>query len=63
MNVRDVMAPDNEPTDEELAAVMRDARDLAIARRQLSDAWIAERLAEAARYAREQRMANEGENR
>jgi hypothetical protein len=47
------MAPDTEPTDEELALVMREARDLAVERRALRDAWIAARLEEATRYARE----------
>jgi hypothetical protein len=50
---RDLMAPDTEPTDEELALVMREARDLAIERRALADAWIAARLEEAARFGRE----------
>jgi hypothetical protein len=50
---RDLMAPDTEPTDEELAIVMREARDLAVERRKLGDAWIAARLEEASRYARE----------
>ncbi len=52
---RDLMAPDTEPTDEELAAVMAAARDLAVQRRALSDAWIAARLEQAARTAREHR--------
>lgn len=51
------MAPDTEPTDEELAAVMLAARDLAIQRRALSDAWISARLEEAAETAREYREA------
>lgn len=54
---RDLMAPDTEPTDDELATVMAAARDLAIQRRALSDAWIAARLEEAARMAREHRTA------
>jgi hypothetical protein len=49
------MAPDTEPTDEELAAVMAAAHDLAVQRRALSDAWIAARLEEAARTARARR--------
>ena len=56
MKTRDLMAPDTEPTDEELALVMSEARDLAIQRRALSDAWIAARLEEAARFAREHRL-------
>lgn len=54
---RDLMAPDTEPTDEDLAVVMVAARDLAVQRRALSDAWIAARLEEAARMARDYRMA------
>ncbi len=56
---RDLMAPDTEPTDEELAAVMVAARDLAVQRRALSDAWIAARLEEAGRTARGYRTARE----
>jgi hypothetical protein len=52
MTTRDLMAPDTEPTDEELALVMREARDLAVARRALADAWIAARLREASEFAR-----------
>lgn len=54
---RDLMAPDTEPTDEELALVMREARDLAIQRRAKADAWIAARLEEAEQYARENTRA------
>ncbi len=50
---RDLMAPDTEPTDEELALVMREARDRAIERHALSDAWIKARLEEASRFAEE----------
>jgi hypothetical protein len=50
---RDLMAPENEPTDEELALVMREARELAVQRRAKADAWIAARLEEAARFGRE----------
>lgn len=53
MKPRDLMAPDTEPTDEELEIVMREARDAAVQRRGLRDAWIAARLEEAARYAQE----------
>jgi hypothetical protein len=53
MKSRDLMAPDTEPTDEELAVVMRGARDRAIQRRARGEAWIAARLEEAARFARE----------
>lgn len=48
---RDLMAPDTEPTDEELALVMREARDVAVQRRAKADAWIAARLKEATLYA------------
>ena len=58
---RDLMAPDTEPTDEELAIVMCAARDLAIQRRALSDAWIAARLAEVAKSARENRALRKRE--
>jgi len=44
------MAPDTEPTDEELALVMREARDVAIQRRAKADDWIAAKLREAAIY-------------
>jgi hypothetical protein len=53
MKPRDLMAPDTEPTDEELALVMREARDVAVRRRAKADAWIAARLEEATRFARE----------
>ena len=53
MTRRDLMAPDTEPTDEELALVMREARELAVARRAKADAWISARLKEASQFARE----------
>jgi 1,2-phenylacetyl-CoA epoxidase PaaB subunit len=46
------MAPDTEPTDEELALVMREARELAVQRRATCDAWVAARLREASIFAR-----------
>jgi hypothetical protein len=49
---RDLMAPDTEPTDEELALVMREARDLAVQRRATADAWVVARLKEASIFAR-----------
>ncbi|HKO48530.1 MAG TPA: hypothetical protein VJV79_12450 [Polyangiaceae bacterium] len=54
MNIkpRDLMAPDTEPTDEELALVMREARDLAVQRRATADAWVAARLKEASVFGR-----------
>lgn len=45
------MAPDSEPTDEELAVVMREARDLALYRKAASDAWMRTQLADAVREA------------
>ena len=45
---RDLMAPDTEPTDEELHAVMVAACEAAMERKKLSDAWTAARLTEAA---------------
>jgi len=58
---RDLMAPDTDPTDEELATDMIAARDLAVARGALSDAWIAARQEEAARHARENRVPRKPE--
>jgi hypothetical protein len=52
MESRDLMAPDTEPTDEELALVMREARDLAVQRRATADAWVAARLKEASLFGR-----------
>ena len=46
------LAADTEPTDEELGEVMREARDLAMARKQESDAWMRRKLAEAVADAR-----------
>jgi hypothetical protein len=60
-NVRDVMAPDTDPTDEELAAVMRTALDLVRERNAISDAWVASKLEEATRFAHEQRAAWDAE--
>ena len=45
---RDLMAPDTEPTDEELQRVMDAACAAAMERKKLADAWTAARLAEAA---------------
>lgn len=44
---RDLTTPDTEPTDEELALVMRAPRALAVQRRAIADAWVAARLKEA----------------
>ena len=52
---RDLMAPGTEPTDEELAAVMRAAREDAVRLEAVSDAWVADRLAEATAFARAHR--------
>jgi hypothetical protein len=51
MKFRDLMAPDTEPTDEELAQVMREARDLAVQRRIIAEAHLAARLDEEVRLA------------
>jgi hypothetical protein len=48
---RDLMAPDSEPTDEELSVVMREALDLALTRKAVSDEWMRRQLAEAVREA------------
>jgi hypothetical protein len=40
------MAPETEPTDEELQMVMREALDLALERQRVSDDWIRRKLAE-----------------
>lgn len=50
---RQIMAPDNEPTDEELAEVMCAARDVAMERKAASDEWMRRELAEAVREAQE----------
>ena len=57
MKSRDLMAPNTDPTDEELAPVMREARELAVERRAKADAWVADRLKEAAQFARENARA------
>lgn len=57
MKHRDLMSPETEPTDEELALVMRAARDAAVQRRAKADAWIAARLTEASRLAQGQAQA------
>jgi len=48
---RDPMAPDCEPTDEELAVVMHEALDLAMTRKAASDEWMRRQLADAVREA------------
>jgi hypothetical protein len=49
---RNPLAADTEPTDEELAEVMSEALDLAMARKQESDIWMRRKLAEAVADAR-----------
>lgn len=49
---RNPLAADTEPTDEELAEVMREARDLALSRKQNSDEWMRRQLTEAVAAAR-----------
>ena len=48
---RDIMAPDTEPTDEELAIVMREALDVAMRRRAAAEERLRESIAEAVRDA------------
>lgn len=48
---RDLMAPDTEPTDEELALVMRAARDEAVRRKTESDAALQGQIEAAVRAA------------
>lgn len=43
---RDLMAPETEPTDEELHLVMREALDLAVTRKLQSDTWMRQHLLE-----------------
>jgi hypothetical protein len=49
---RDLMAPDTEPTDEELAIVMRAARDEAVRRKRESQESLKRQIAEAVLAAR-----------
>lgn len=49
---RDLMAPDTEPTDEELHLVMGEALNLALERKKSSDAWMRQRLMEEVANAR-----------
>jgi len=46
LNSRDLMAPDTDPTDEELHLVMSEALSLARERKIISDAWMRQRLAD-----------------
>lgn len=54
---RNPLAADTEPTDEELSEVMCEAKDLAMARKQESDAWMRRKLAEAVADARARDVA------
>ena len=47
----DIMAPDNEPTDEELSLVMHAALNAAMERKALSDEWMKRELERAVREA------------
>ena len=47
IKLRHLMAPDTETADEELALVMREARELAVQRRATADAGVAARLKDA----------------
>ena len=49
---RNPLAANTEPTDEELAEVMSEALDLAMARKLVSDAWMRRKLTEAVADAR-----------
>ena len=55
---RNPMAVDTEPTDEELSEVMSEARDLAMARKMESDAWMRCKLAEVVADARARDVAD-----
>ena len=54
---RNPLAADTDPTDEELDEVMREARDLAMARKVESDAWLRRKLDEAMAEARSREVA------
>lgn len=49
---RDLMAPDTEPTDEELQLVMREALNSALDRKKSSDAWMKQQLTQEVEKAR-----------
>jgi len=55
---RNPLAADTEPTDEELAEVMSEALDVAMARKLESDNWMRRKLAEAVNDARARDDAN-----
>lgn len=54
---RDLMAPETEPTDEELHLVMSEALDLAMERKKMSDAWMRQRLIDEVAQTRARREA------
>jgi len=54
---RNPLAADTDPTDEELFEVMGEALDLAMARKQESDAWMRRKLADAVADARARDVA------
>jgi hypothetical protein len=47
MRARDLMAPDTDPTDEELLMVAKEALSIALERRSSYDEWVTEALVEA----------------
>lgn len=55
---RNPLTADTEPTDEELAEVMSEARDVALARKRESDNWMRNKLAEAVRDAHARDVAS-----
>jgi hypothetical protein len=57
MPKRNPMTADTDPTDEELAIVMREACELAMQRKAESDEWSRQQLAKAVREARERTRA------
>lgn len=55
---RNPLAANTDPTDEELAEVMSEARDVAMARKLESDNWMRRKLAEAVSDARARDVAS-----
>ena len=51
-NKRNPLTADTEPSDEELAVVMREAKELALSRKRVSDEWMRMKLAEVVAAAR-----------
>lgn len=56
---RDLMAPDTEPTDEELETVMQAARDVAAARLELALAELRGKIEERVRELRDRHLGRE----